>query len=104
MPNIHCTGDADEETTRHEVWQCIGCGKIEALQPCIGVCKDRKVTFVDAADFDGMRAQRDALRARLEKFEVLAGLMAFTKPREGGWERSWRFVQCRAHHLLTESE
>jgi hypothetical protein len=26
-----------------KAWQCIGCGKIEAPQACIGVCQDRKV-------------------------------------------------------------
>jgi len=28
-----------------EAWQCIGCGRVELPQPCIGVCQDRKVRF-----------------------------------------------------------
>ena len=32
-------------------WQCIGCGRIEGPQPCIGVCQDRKVSFVFASDY-----------------------------------------------------
>ena len=35
-----------------EAWRCTGCGRIEALQPCIGVCEDRKVRLVDAADHE----------------------------------------------------
>ena len=29
-----------------EAWRCIGCGRIEAQRPCIGVCEDRKVRLV----------------------------------------------------------
>ena len=102
MPGTHRPEEADEAIPRHEAWQCIGCGKIKAPQPCIGVCKDRKVTFVDAADFDQLRAERDALRAKREKLEALAALIACTTPREGEWERSWRFVQHRARELLAD--
>ena len=31
-----------------KAWQCIGCGRIEAPQPCLGICEDRKVEFVYA--------------------------------------------------------
>jgi hypothetical protein len=26
---------------RIKAWQCIGCGRIEGAQPCIGICEDR---------------------------------------------------------------
>ena len=32
-------------------WQCIGCGRVDAPQPCIGVCQDRKVELVAAGDY-----------------------------------------------------
>lgn len=35
---------------RVKAWQCIGCGRIEAPQTCIGICQDRKVEFVYAAE------------------------------------------------------
>ena len=31
-------------------WQCIGCGRVEAPQNCIGVCRDRKVELVYASE------------------------------------------------------
>ena len=34
-----------------DAWQCIGCGKIEAPQTCIGVCRDRKVYFIGKRTF-----------------------------------------------------
>jgi len=37
---------------RMVVWQCIGCGKIEGPQACIGVCQDRKVEMVYASVHD----------------------------------------------------
>ncbi|MCC6535698.1 MAG: hypothetical protein IT531_24365 [Burkholderiales bacterium] len=38
-----------------DAWQCIGCGRIEAPQNCIGVCQDRKVQFVYAGDYEQAR-------------------------------------------------
>jgi hypothetical protein len=35
-----------------KAWQCIGCGKIEAPQICIGICQDRKVQFVYADEYE----------------------------------------------------
>jgi hypothetical protein len=40
-----------------KAWQCIGCGKIEAPQTCIGVCQDRKVEFVYAFEHEEALAQ-----------------------------------------------
>jgi hypothetical protein len=40
-----------------KAWQCIGCGKIEAPQTCIGVCQDRKVEFVYADEHEEALAQ-----------------------------------------------
>jgi len=31
-----------------KAWQCIGCGKIDAPQTCIGICQDCRVEFVYA--------------------------------------------------------
>ena len=38
-----------------QAWQCIGCGRIEAPQTCIGVCRDRRITLV------GIDEHREAL-------------------------------------------
>ena len=29
-----------------KAWQCIGCGKLDGPQDCIGICQDRKVELV----------------------------------------------------------
>jgi len=80
-------------------WQCIGCGKIEAPQPCIGVCKDRRVQFVYAEDY------KEALaRARVaERALDLVRKLARTTPRGDGWRDSYRAFQDGARRLLTET-
>ena len=75
-------------------WQCIGCGKLEAPRPCIGVCQDCPVEVVDAQAYD-------ALQARLQETTALLRQLVLVTPREGEWERSWRHFQQQARHLLS---
>jgi hypothetical protein len=89
MPLI---GDSAERVT---VWQCIGCGKIEGPQPCIGVCQDRKVELVYAQAHDQALAQSKALVSLVRQ-------LACTTPRAGAWERSYRALQEKARHILDE--
>ncbi len=78
---------------RIKAWQCIGCGKIEAPRPCIGVCQDRPVELVDASGYD-------ATLARVTALEGLLRQLALTTPRDGEWERSYRALQQRVRQLL----
>ena len=77
-----------------KAWQCIGCGKVDVPQPpCVGVCQDRKVELVDAADYD-------ALQARIQALEAALALIARVTPREGAMAASWSALQARARVLL----
>ncbi len=78
-----------------KAWQCIGCGKIEAPQTCVGICQDRKVEFVYASDYE------DAL-LRAATLEVVVRQLATIVPRDGEWERSYRALQARAQRALAE--
>ena len=80
-------------TERLQAWQCIGCGKIDAPQPCIGICQDRKVELVYADEYD-------QLLARTQEAQALLRMLAQTTPRAGEWERSYRLLQERARRLL----
>jgi hypothetical protein len=44
-------------TNRVKAWQCIGCGKVEAPQTCVGVSQDRKVEFVYVSEHEEALAQ-----------------------------------------------
>lgn len=80
---------------RIKAWQCIGCGKLEAPQPCIGVCQDRLVELVDAATYE-------AAQERIRTLETLLGHLALATPRQGEWERSYRALQLQARALLAK--
>ena len=82
------------------VWQCTGCGRVEAPQPCIGVCQDRKVEFVYAAAYDEALAQAARAREQAKVFEALARQLAVITPRAGEWERSYRALQEQARRAL----
>ena len=83
-----------------QAWQCIGCGKIEAPQTCIGVCQDRKVEFVYAFEHEETLAQLRLARRQAEAFGALVRQLARTTPREGQWERTYRALQGQANRAL----
>ena len=85
---------------RLNAWQCIGCGKIEAPQNCIGVCRDEKVQFVYASNYDEVLGQLTLARRRNEILSKLVRELVHTTPREGGWERTYRALQARAQNAL----
>jgi hypothetical protein len=89
--------ESKPKVDRVEVWQCIGCGKIEAPQPCIGVCRDRKTQLVYAEEYD-------ALAAQLEVFRGVLRQIATITPREGECLRSWLALQRRARAALGIAE
>jgi hypothetical protein len=80
-------------SARTKAWQCVGCGRLESAQQCLGVCHDVPVEIVSAADYDAVREEADALRLFLRRIVLSA-------PHDGGWERSWRALQEEAKRLL----
>jgi hypothetical protein len=83
-----------------EAWRCIGCGRIEAPRPCIGICEDRRVRLVDAVRHEtALLRLRDA-EARAATLEGLVRRLAQTRPRAGAWEQSYRALQDEAQVAL----
>lgn len=87
---------------RVTAWRCIGCGRIEAPQPCIGVCQDRKVELVSAAEYDRLVAELAATRAQLQAMIAVLRQLGHTTPRADEWERTYRALQARARRTLEE--
>lgn len=79
-----------------KAWQCIGCGRIEAPQTCIGVCRDEKIEFVYADE-------HEAVLARAKALETIVRKIAWSTPRGGEWERSYRILQNEARRILSAS-
>ncbi len=80
-------------------WQCIGCGKIEAPQTCIGVCRDRKVYFIGKREHEAALAQVAQLRQQLEIVSQRLLRFEHATPREGQWQAAWLALQQQAREL-----
>lgn len=77
-------------------WQCIGCGKIEAPQTCIGVCRDKKVVLVGKDVHDAALAEILRLQAQLDRAASMLLRFERATPREGEWRRSYLALQDQA--------
>lgn len=76
-----------------KAWECTGCGRIEAPQPCLGICQDRAVELVHAEAYRQLQADNAKMRDLILR-------LARTSPREGAWESGYRALQARAAELL----
>ncbi len=84
---------------RVKAWQCIGCGRIEAPQECVGVCEFKRLEMVYAFEHE---RSLEAERGRSARLESLVRHLARITPREGEWERSWKALQADARRALAE--
>jgi hypothetical protein len=84
------------------VWQCTGCGRIEAPQPCIGVCEDRLARFVAAVDHEEALGRLQAAQQKAAALEGLMHRLTLTSPREGEWKNCYKTFQAEARRLLSE--
>jgi hypothetical protein len=86
---------------RVKAWQCIGCGRIEAPQTCVGVCDFNRIEIVYGFEHEeALRAER----SRSAALEALARSIAAITPRDGEWERTYRALQEQARRLLANGE
>jgi hypothetical protein len=87
----------ERNAVRTTAWQCIGCGRLDSDAQCLGICQDRKVVVVSAADYD------EAVRT-VEELRLFIRQLALVTPRGGSWERSYKALQERARRLLAAEE
>ena len=80
--------------------ECIGCGRLEGPQPCIRICQDRIVELVYADAYKEAVAQSELADKRVNALEALVKQLAWTTPRSGEWERSYRSLQDQARRIL----
>jgi len=87
-----------------QAWQCVGCGKIEAPQPCIGVCRDRRILMVAREDHERVLAELGLAKERVQTAIALLVRIAHSTPRTGLWERSYRALQQQAREAIAKLE
>ncbi len=85
-----------------KAWECIGCGRLESSQPCIGVCRDRPVELVYAHEHARALEELRQARERAAALEVIVRHLAFTSPRPGRCEETLTALRERARSLLTD--
>ena len=81
-------------------WQCIGCGRLEGPQNCVGVCQDRKVELVSAWDYAEARSALDDARERIAALESVLRRLAHVRPREGAWKLAYLALQEEARAAI----
>ena len=84
-------------------WQCIGCGRLEGPQPCVGICQDRKVELVTAWDYAEAADALDTANERIAALEALLRKLAHIAPRNDQWRATYLSLQREARVLLAGS-
>ena len=85
-----------------QAWQCIGCGRMEAPQPCIGVCRDRKVLFIGKDEHEAALAEIARLSAQLRSTASRLQRFGLAAPRSGQWESAYAALRDQARALTAE--
>ena len=79
-----------------EAWACDSCGRIEAPQPCIGVCIRPETPMVEAAEHRAVLEQAAAIAGELERLAPPVRQLAWATPRRGHAEAGARALQAAA--------
>ena len=87
-----------------DAWQCIGCGRVDAPQNCIGICEDRRVKLVHASAHAALSSELSALRRERDALRSLVARLAWSRPRADEWQRSYTALQAQARAVLSTRE
>jgi hypothetical protein len=79
-----------------EAWGCPVCGRVDAPQPCLGVCIREPVLMEDAAGYRALAEQVARARAADAELTTLVRLVAFVSPRAGQEQATWAALRARA--------
>lgn len=85
-----------------DAWRCLGCGRIEAPQPCIGVCRDQKIKLIPSVEYDTALHELEELRDKLSSARDVLSRLVMVTPRAGKWESTYRILQQQARALLID--
>jgi len=85
-------------------WACDSCGRIEAPQPCIGLCVRPAVTMVPATEHQDLLTRAGELADTLARLAVPLRQLAWTTPRPDAWEASVRALRASAVEQVIEAD
>jgi hypothetical protein len=81
-------------------WRCIGCGRVEASRPCLGICQDRRAQLVELGALVAAIEHAERSEARIAKLMDFVRLVATTRAKAGGEEKTLSALRGRAQALL----
>jgi hypothetical protein len=73
----------DSDVRIVEAWGCPRCGRIDALQPCLGVCVRLPLLMADATEYRRLAVVADELAGEERTLARGARLIANVRPRPG---------------------
>jgi len=82
-----------------KAWQCIGCGRLEVPQDCIGVCEYKKVEIVSAQDYAEVHFALEQANERIAALERIVSQLASVTPRGDAWKECYLALQTKARAL-----
>ena len=82
------------------VWQCVGCGRIEAPQTCIGVCRDKKVFVIGKGEHQQALEQLAELRRQLAAARSQLQRFALCTPKQDQAGQAFAALQMQVRVLL----
>lgn len=85
-----------------QVWQCIGCGRIEMPQACIGVCRDKKVLLVGKDAHERALGEIERLRRLLDTTHSHFVRFAQCTPRPGEEGNTLAVLQAELRRWIQE--
>jgi len=85
-----------------QAWQCIGCGKIDAPQGCVGICQDHKVFLVYSSEYEEMRKQLEVAQADVALLAAQMRQIVNTTPTHEEWKRNYHALQELARRTLEQ--
>jgi hypothetical protein len=96
-PGVEPSAEEDDVVSG---WWCASCGRLEAPQPCLGICIHRPDELVRGDVHADAAADAAAARKRAAGLGALARRAAWATPRAGHWEDSGRALVLEARRLL----
>jgi hypothetical protein len=83
-----------------QAWGCPRCGRVEAPQPCIGVCIFRPRMVADVREYQQLAPRAEQAVAAERALSGVARLISIVAPRPGREEATLAIVRARARHAL----
>lgn len=83
-----------------EGWGCPDCGRVDAPQPCLGICIRRPGMVADASEYRQFAARSQPMDAADRELSKLAHIVAAVAPRPGREELTAATLRSRARDLL----